>query len=799
MNTKAGENFNQKLFRCPPQDCEVSYSWLWNVPVTKEAIDRELPEIRKAGVRSLYVLPMPKDFRPETIRTYLTPEYLTEEYFDLCEYAVRKMVELGITPWLYDEGGWPSGGAAGRTRLEYPGALTSLLRSREVTLGRGEKYKPSDRFVALFDGRVRLDEDYVAENDVTLTEYYTIYNTEAEDGAAHGFIDFTDPKVTDTFINNTYVKYKERLGDLYGDKIPLIFTDEPGLRRGTLPKGYKEEFEKTYGYDITDYVYLLGESTYLAETESEIKATIDFAEYVGNRFLLATFKRLGAWCRENGIAYAGHLMADNYPDAVRCGYFSILECLSELEIPGVDAIWEQIRYPYGGRLPYDSEETARMPFFPRIASSAARQSGRNISLTEAMGIYGDGITPDEIKYVTNYHIIRGINYISYAHIPLSGARFSALATRPDFRREKPGFYNLGHINEYFARLSYLSRLGYSDIDTALYNPIRDYPVGGDVMNDAAESFKALGMKLEAEGIPFDIIDDTVIKKGEIKDGALVVGDAVYRHIAVPSNRFMPDETKEKIKDLCNLGDPVLRFCSDKLRVMTRKTDDGRLWFIYNEGEDTVEQTFDIRGEGELYCLDCVTGEVYEVSEAKARLLCGDIAVFYSTSRVLETARQEVEYTKEITDFTPFAHKRFVITFDKLTNEYGDGNVDPAGSFSGEISYRSEYCLQNKPMKGERYMLTLEGFSVTESVKIGDLSFSLGMTPCKKIIDGAYLSEHGVIEITVANTALDEIHNKEDLMRFYPKAEIAPYVSRTKVFEERVAPLSFGKVYLSKLK
>jgi hypothetical protein len=46
-----------------------------------------------------------------------------------------------------------------------------------------------------------------------------------------------------------------------------------------------------------------------------------------------------------------------------------------------------------------------MGFFPRLASSAARQTGHTVAVTESLGIYGDGLTHDTIRYVMNYQYI----------------------------------------------------------------------------------------------------------------------------------------------------------------------------------------------------------------------------------------------------------------------------------------------------------------------------------------------------------------------------------------------------------
>ena len=85
MNIFPGKQFDLEAFKFPSNEHDVTYMWLWNVPVTRELVDEELAAYKKAGINSLYIVPLPKDFRPESIRTFLSPEYLTEEFLDIME------------------------------------------------------------------------------------------------------------------------------------------------------------------------------------------------------------------------------------------------------------------------------------------------------------------------------------------------------------------------------------------------------------------------------------------------------------------------------------------------------------------------------------------------------------------------------------------------------------------------------------------------------------------------------------------------------------------------------------------
>ena len=794
MNTKPGMVFSLEELRAPKNEYAVTYMWFWNEPITRELIASELSEYKKAGISSIYIVPLPKDFRPETIRTYLSPEYLTEEFFDLAEYAIRRAIELGMKPWIYDEGGWPSGGACYHTLRENPNAKMKVLDRRAITLEGGEKFQPENNFIALFDGKSRLPDDYVASDRITLTAYYV--KEIIENGNR---VDYTNGTVTETFIKNTYEKYKERLGDLFGKDLPIIFTDEPGLYRNSLADNEFALFEAEFGYDLRDYVYVIENGGSLAVTEDEIRARIDHGILLGKLFCENTFKKLHDWCEESSIYFSGHLDIDNRPfGGMEKGVFSMLDALRNFHVPGIDVIWEQIRYPHSGRAPVD-DETLGFGFFPRLAPSAARQTGRNVTVTESLGIYGDGLTHDEIRFVINYQMIRGINAINFAPISIGKSRLSCILSRPNFRPEKPGFFNMRELHEYFARLSYLARLGYAEGDTAIYMPCRDYCADPKSCDAATDSFKSLGTELEERNVAFDIIDDAGILAAEDTGNGLKIGNAVYRNIAMPECSYMPESVRKKIEKYIGCGEPTYLPENKNLRFMTRKLYNSRLWFVFNEGIECASEAFDVsENYTYVYRIDCRMGEIYSYHGEAVDIPCGEILVLLATDERLDSVSDAVEYSVNACEFSPIAHKRFVIEYDGIKNEWGDGSIIPGESFSGEITYKGRYTLPEEPKSDERYRVRLDGFSASACVKLGECEIPLGLSPMYSTLSGKHLTRDGVIEVTVANTALNEIYAKMDTINLHPKAEIGPYAHKMEEFEKRRAPLNFGRVTIEKL-
>ena len=130
-------SFESALFRTPPVESAPVYAWPWNGPITRELIDRELDEMLSFGIHSVYVIPMPADFRPNNMRTPLSPGYLTDAFFELIVYAARAAKKRDMTFWLYDEGGWPSGSADRRVVALEPDLIRQDLVRRAIRLPAG--------------------------------------------------------------------------------------------------------------------------------------------------------------------------------------------------------------------------------------------------------------------------------------------------------------------------------------------------------------------------------------------------------------------------------------------------------------------------------------------------------------------------------------------------------------------------------------------------------------------------------------------------------------------------------------
>lgn len=784
-------DFSKEEFVSPKKENNVIYTWIWNEPVSVELIETQLEEFAKAGIGGIYILPMPENFRPNTMKTSMTPEYLSIEFFECVKYALKKGKDLGMELWLYDEGGWPSGGACGRTYSENPRAVETVLCKREITLNADEKYCISKDAVSAFLGKKRVFDGYKADADLVITEYYT-EKASVKSGISPNRIDSTNKDVVDTFINNTYECYKNSLGEFFND-ISAIFTDEPSVIQNLIPENFFGVFKEKYGYAAEDFLYCIDDEN-LAATKEEMLARIHYGRLLGDLFYENYCKNIGDWCRKHGKKFAGHLDIDHLPEgAAKQCYFSHLRSLREFDIPGVDVIWHQIQKPDGKDVPVPEGA----PFFPRLASSAARQSGNRLSLTESLAVYGDGITPDEFRYVLNYQAVRGINVFNIMLTSSGTSTRSLLVERPVFSCKKPGFYNLCHLNTYYKRLSYLLILGESQTDTALYIPCADFWANGEFSERASGNYISEGVNLEKQNIEFDIIDDYAVMDSEIALDGLKIGNVTYKNIIVPECAFMPDEVKEKIAPFVKIPEKAKN--NTEIRTMKRKLPSGTLYFLFNESEKLCETSLSEYGDN-LYRLNLTDGEITKADFEKIKIESGDICVIYSTSDIPEFLSDEEEYSVSPGNFEIVKIKKFDISKNGIKMTEVPCDTEITNEFSGEITYKATYELPETPSTGERYRIRLTDTSSSASISIDKTKVAtVGITPMEATVPGHMLQRTGIIEITVANTAANEIVAKNDVLKSHPSDVFDVYHDKCIDFEKKAPKIKFGGAELVKMK
>ena len=540
--------FNARDFQRPDPVLWPGYFWLWNAPLDSDRLRAQLQDMAAHDARSVCLLPMPHAFRPDSTNNSLAPDYLTPGYLEQVHEAVGEAARLGMTWWLYDEGGWPSGQALGKV-VEGHLELTRRAITRERIAASQPLTVPADALALVVEETppklLRPGDEW---SPVTSDQTAYLYRV-----GAGGAVDLLNPDATARFLELTHARYASVLSQHFGKTVRFTFTDEPAAGMPQAPRsipwfpGIEQMYEALCGRS-----FLADLPWFFIEPGTGIpvvaaRARVALYDVITRRFADAYFGRLKNWGRRHGLASGGHLGGEDETfGAVKYGFGHLLRQLRQFDVPGVDLIWRQL---FPGREGQSN--------FPVAASSAAHQNGTRFAFSESFCVYGNGLTPAQMKWLTDYQYIRGINLLVLGCYPLSTRDHHMTGERPHFGPVNPLWDHLTGYHAYVARLGYTLSVGRPLISTALYYPARDMWAWGLAAKDAVESYEAAARELLARQCPFDLIDDDMLSQGVVKRHELAVGAMRYDTIVLGSVKWMHPQARHRLEEFAGAGGQVL--------------------------------------------------------------------------------------------------------------------------------------------------------------------------------------------------------------------------------------------------
>lgn len=525
-----------------------AYFWLWNAPLEFGNLRAQLEDMAAHGARSVCMLPMPHAFRPDSTNNSLAPDYLTSEYLARVGEAVEEAARLGMTWWLYDEGGWPSGQALGKVVDRHP-ELTRRSISRERISADQPFTVPADALALVVEGtESKVFPPGVRWSPAKSDEAAYLYRI-----GAGGAVDLLNPDATSRFLELTHDRYATVLRQHFGKTVKFTFTDEPAAGMPQPPRtipwfagieaAYAAQCGRSFHSDL---------EWFFAEPGNRIpvvaaRARVALYDVMTRRFAEAYFAPLKDWGRRHSLASGGHLGGEDETfGAVRYGFGHLLRQLREMDVPGVDLIWRQV---FPGREGQSN--------FPVAAASAAHQNGTRFAFSESFCVYGNGLTPAQMKWLTDYQYLRGLNLLVLGCYPLSTRDHHMTGERPHFGPMNPLWDHLPGYHGYVARLGYVLSVGTPLIGTAVYYPARDMWAYGLTAKEAVESYEAVTQELMTRQCPFDLIDDDLLGSGKVERKELKVGAMRYATIVCGSVKWMHPQARRRLEEFAAAGGRVL--------------------------------------------------------------------------------------------------------------------------------------------------------------------------------------------------------------------------------------------------
>ncbi len=801
---KNSSEFDINNFISPAVAFAPVYIWVWNDVCTREIIDTQLAEMQNLGIRAFYILPEPKEFRPDSMPTKLDPEYLSDEYFELCAYAFEKGKKLGMNCWIYDEGGWPSGSACGKVIKDHPEFAKQVLKVYECNFSAGEIYKKTrpDIIATFVNDCDMISEGYIFAEDTVVTEYVA----EKENGT---YPDLLNKNATEYFIEITHGKYPIE------SNVTAVFTDEPKAPANAFNDELAQKYEEKYGESILPHLPLIMKKSDV--TEENVYILHRWYDLCSQMFCENFLLPCKKWANDNGLEFTGHLDKDHDPlGCINSGNnFNLMRALRCLDIPGIDVIWRQV-YP-DNQVSKKDDMNGYNGFFPRYASSAAAHNGTKLAMAEILGVAGAAVSYDIVRFTVGYLAARGINIFNLFNFPL-GRKDAFLAQElPVFTENQPYYKHLNLFNRYMERLSYISSLGERICKTALYYPVCDIQ-GRFNAKAVAKTFDEFGRALEDKAVDFDIIDDDVIKSAEISGGCIRIGKAEYQHVIIPDGAFVPQEIQKVINEFIGNGgkvsydvadaEPVIKINNSGLRATHRKTENAEIFCLFRESGDSVDYQVHLPDENG-YLLNIENGKLQRF-KAENGILNITLAVGETAVVLLTEETVDAEDIKEFKEKSEISNQfKFSKHIELIFNENGFDNVmhkenatavtlgDWSGvigdSYSGSCVYETVFEL-SADKAGKEGEIDLGEVHFSASVYLNNHCLGTAfMSPYRLRIPCGVLEKNNILKVIVTNTSANRyIHT--DYFDKWKIKQLSPYFeTETEYAKDLVSGGLYGPV------
>ena len=502
----------KKLFIDPPSEYRSTPYWVWNTKMTREGIHERLEDFKDKGCGGVLI----------HARVGLETEYLSEDWFNLWEYALEECKRLGLSCNIYDENHFPPPMAGGHTcaEAEIP---YCWVEWNEETNGTVEKEAEASTWCGGFPPPNTLH-----------------------------------PNVTKAFLHNTYEAYYKRFKNSYGKEILMSYNDEPGCRgqgggRKGLPwsEWLREEFRKKIGRDISKELPLL-----FTEKPGCESTRFDYYFALQQLFEENYMKPLHDFCEKTGIAFTGHLWEERWPAPFDCP--SVMSACRWYQEPGLDVLGPMY-------IPDDENVNALCLFMLKQVVSVANQLGRKRVSSEMFGAIGYETALDQLAPLAAFVMVHGVTR-PVEHMAMQSITGSRKYDFPQtLGPQAPWWRHYKSLTDIMARSCLAGCAGKPFSRVLVLLPtttgwIRANPENTDVLKEMQNSICCLLRKLSKAGIDFDLGNELLMADfASVTDKNLIVGEMKYEAMIIPPDTDnLCESTVSLLEKMADSKIPVYR-------------------------------------------------------------------------------------------------------------------------------------------------------------------------------------------------------------------------------------------------
>ncbi|MAE63617.1 MAG: hypothetical protein CMJ18_05045, partial [Phycisphaeraceae bacterium] len=592
--------------------------WVWNGHMNYGEIERQLDLMKAASMQGWTLW----------ARFGLEIEYLGHEFMERFRFAVEHSARLGLDVWVFDEFAWPTCSANSRVPevdptyrmrvlscfahdVEGSGACTFSpdwghsgfnTPDAPTTAGTGEAPWPGpstqrtpispylfpetneegnrryfaprlERALAvpIVDGRMQVDDivDITGScDDLTLhwsppSESWRILMLISRDFGLN--IDVLNPEAVRCFIDLTYEKYKTYVGAHFGGAFKGFFTDETRMIRNTQHRFYEPTIP--WSVDLLDRLGQRGlddlDGCLAAvfadhDAPSVTRRRLAWGESITDLYAESFYRQIRKWADDHGVIFTGDCFSE---DSLLLGsmgdYFKIVR---PYHVQGLDALL----------LPENqSPETFKSPKFPSSVAHQNEGLGGGRCLCEGPGLLGWGATIEQMKHVTDWLYVFGVNLLipnamhySLAHeqlyeTPSYFFQWTLWPFYPDWDRYTATLGRALTRGVHRAPVAY-----YYPTETllALHRPMEPGRCNLFVRDGMAAVYPIVAetaYELVRRQIDFDYVDRGALSRAKIENGRVELAGETFELVVVPAASIIARSSAEQLRRYAGSGGRIL--------------------------------------------------------------------------------------------------------------------------------------------------------------------------------------------------------------------------------------------------
>lgn len=572
-------------FMDPPREYTLIPFWFLNDDLQEAELIRQLEEFAAHGVYGF--VPHARIGLPESIG------FMSDRWLELIKVCVDHAAANDMTVVLYDEGMYPSGSCCGQVVAANPRFATRCLQQRP----RGAALADDEEIVAKDDAHV-----YVNCRSMGHIRGVHYGQDDGQPGAPPSG-DLLNPESVGTFFNLVLDRFYGALQEHFGKAVVAVFTDEPSvLGRGHLKDvrpwtwGFETFLNEYLGYEFAPQVPVL----FNDQHPDYARIDRDFRRAVDARLQQVYYAPYSKWCEAHGVALTGHPSGPDDIGVMR--YF---------QMPGQDIVWRYIE-PF-----QDKSLEGEQSTMAKCSVSAQRHYGRARNINECFGAYGWEFTYDEMLWVTNWLLVRGVNCLM-PHAFYYSVRDARRDERPpDVGPNNVWWTEYKTYADYCRRMCWLLSQGRQVCDFAILGSEQSLP------------WRAARVMFEHQR-DFNYLDaQTLLERCTVDADGVRINDMHYRGVIVDGADYATQEVMKALRPMIDAGrvvafrdgvdgvdrvatnadalvaaldaiappDVVLAPASKALRFTHMQQDGGDFYVFANEGRETVESALAVAAPG----------------------------------------------------------------------------------------------------------------------------------------------------------------------------------------------------------